>query len=297
MSPRARTALVAIAALIAFAVALAVIDRLTPQPSGPRSSSYATSPPGLAAYFDVLRRNGHRVRRLRTAIHDEQPPTGETLVVLDPSSMEPEESQAIGDWVRAGGRLLAGASGDVPWLDEVLADVPRWSPDGPLRRAPLLPVAETAGVQRVQTADGGAWHQLGSTLPVIGPADAPLVVTARAGRGTVVALADPSPLQNRRLAYADNAALGLALAGDRPVAFLETVHGYGVSRGFGGLPSRVKWTLLGLALTTLVALWSVGRRFGPAEDPETPPPPARAEYVDALAAALARTKPDKEDRP
>ena len=51
--------------LIAFVVALVVIDRLTPQPSGPRSSSYATSPPGLAAYFDVLRRSGHAVRRLR----------------------------------------------------------------------------------------------------------------------------------------------------------------------------------------------------------------------------------------
>jgi hypothetical protein len=297
MSPRARTALVAVAALIAFIVALIVIDRLTPQPSGPRSSSYATSPPGLAAYFDVLRRNGHPVRRLRTAIEDERPRTGETLVVMDPSAMEPKEAQAIADWVRAGGRLLAGASGDMPWLGEVLPDVPRWAPDGPVRRAPLLPVTETAGVRRVETADRGGWRRIGATLPVIGPADAPLVVTARAGRGTVVALADPSPLQNRRLAYADNAALGLALVAGRPVAFLETVHGYGVSRGFGGLPERVKWTLLGLALTLLVAVWAAGRRFGPAEEPETPLPPPRAEYVDALAAALARTKPDKEARP
>ena len=93
------------------------------------------------------------------------------------------------------------------------------------------PAAADSSPSPSASDDGGAWHELGSTLPVIGPADAPLVVTARAGRGTVVALADPSPLQNRRLAYADNAALGLALAGDRPVAFLETVHGYGVSRG------------------------------------------------------------------
>ena len=92
---------------------------------------------------------------------------------------------------------------------------------------------------------------------------------------------------------------GLALTGGarRRVAFLETVHGYGVSRGFGGLPTRVKWVLLGLALTTLVALWAAGRRFGPTEDPEEPPPPPRVEYVDALASALVRTKSDKEARP
>ena len=74
------------------------------------------------------------------------------------------------------------------------------------------------------------------------------------------------------------------------VAFLETVHGYGVSRGFGGLPTAVKWTLLGLLLTSLVAVWSAGRRFGPPEDPDTDPPPPRVEYVEALASALARTK-------
>ena len=92
---------------------------------------------------------------------------------------------------------------------------------------------------------------------------------------------------------------GLALTGGarKPVAFLETVHGYGASRGFGGLPTNVKWVLLGLALTTLVALWAAGRRFGPIEDADESLPPPRVEYVDALASALVRTKPDKEDRP
>ena len=107
-------------------------------------------------------------------------------------------------------------------------------------------------------------------------------------------LADTSPLSNEGLGAADNAAFGVALAGGTPVAFLETVHGYGVSRGFGGLPTEVKWTLLGLLLTSLVAVWAAGRRFGPPEDPDTDPPPPRVEYVEALAGSLARTKPDKE---
>ena len=141
----------------------------------------------------------------------------------------------------------------------------------------------------------GGWHSPGGALPAVGPAGAPLVVVARSGAGSVALLADASPLQNRGLGSADSAALGLGLAGDRPVAFLETVHGYGVSRGFSALPTRVKWSLLGLLAAGLLALWTAGRRLGPAEDDDTPPAPARIEYVDALAAALARTKAPQEE--
>jgi hypothetical protein len=56
----------------------------------------------------------------------------------------------------------------------------------------------------------------------------------------------------------------------------------------------VKWALLGLALTALVAVWSAGRRFGPPEDLDTEPPPPRVAYVDALAAALVRTQPERD---
>jgi hypothetical protein len=294
--PRARAAVVVIGGLVGFLVVLEVIDRLSPTPQGPRSSSYATAPAGLAAYASLLERAGHPVRRLRVPIAGRPPRMGETLVVLDPSVMEPGEERALGDWVRAGGRLVAGGSGDPTWLDEVLdEEVPRWGGDGPSRRPVLAPVLETAGVREVVSAGGGAWHELGAALPVIGPADAPLLVTARSGRGTVALLADASPLQNRRLAHADGAALGLALAGGarRPVAFLETVHGYGAARGIAGLPASVKWALIGLALTALVAVWAAGRRLGPPEDPEDPLPPPRVEYVDALAAALVRAKPEK----
>jgi hypothetical protein len=293
--PRVRLGLGVAAALVAFVVVLVIVDRLTPEPTGPASSSYATTPAGLAAYASVLARNGHPVRRVRTRVSDDAPPTDQTLVVLDPDVMEPEEARAIGDWVRAGGNLVAGGAGDASWLDEVLEDPPSWEGGGQRVRRTLVPIGITTGVESV-VADGGGWHELGGALPAIGPADGPLLVSARAGRGTVALLADATPLTNARLDQADGAALGLALAGgdQRTVAFLETVHGYGVSRGFGGLPTSVKWTLLGLALTALVAVWAAGRRFGPPEDPETEPPPPRTAYVDALAAALERAKPDKE---
>jgi hypothetical protein len=284
-----------VACLVAFGVVLAIVNALTPEPKGPRSSSYATSPAGLAAYADVLRRFGHPVRQVRTRVAEKAPGRNETLVVLDPDVMEPEEARAIGDWVRSGGRLVAGGSGDASWLDEVLDKPPVWRPGGGERRRTLVPVAETVGVTEVRALDGG-WHGLGASLPAIGPPADPLLVTARSGEGSVALLADAAPLQNASLDVADGAALGLALAGGprRPVAFLETVHGYGVARGFGGLPARVKWALIGLALTALVAIWAAGRRFGPPEDPDIDAPPPRVAYVDALAAALVRAKPEKE---
>jgi len=164
--------------LAAFIVLLIAIDRLSPAPEGPPSSSYATTPQGLAAYASVLRRSGHPVRQVRTRIADEAPPSDQTLVVLDPDVMEPEEARAIGAWVRAGGNLVAGGTGEAPWLDQVLADPPRWkSGDTRLRRT-LVPAGVTTDVDAV-VSTGGGWHELGRALPVIGPADGPLLVTTR----------------------------------------------------------------------------------------------------------------------
>jgi hypothetical protein len=116
--------------VLLFAIVLLVVDRFTQEPKGPPSSSYATTPRGLAAYASVLQRSGHPVRRLRTRISDDAPPTDQTLVVLDPDVMEPEEARAIGDWVRSGGRLVAGGAGDASWLDEVLSSPPTWEDGG-----------------------------------------------------------------------------------------------------------------------------------------------------------------------
>lgn len=288
---RNRTTLVLLGLLAGFIVVLVAIDRLSPAPEGPPGSSYATTPQGLAAYASLLDRAGRPVRRLRTPIAEREPRDGETLVIIEPDVMEPEEADAIRAWVEGGGRLVLGASAGVAFVEQLLSDPPRWTGEETRKREALIPLA---GVREVESFDGTGFAEVGANLPMLGPAEAPMAVLARAGRGHVILLADTSPVSNRALARADNAALALALAGDGPVAFLETVHGYGVSRGFGGLPASVRWTLLGLALTSLVALWAAGKRFGEPEDEDSEPPPPRVEYVDALAGSLARAKPEKE---
>lgn len=291
MSSRRGTTFVLLALLAGFIVVLVVIDRVSPAPEGPPSSSYATTPFGAAAYASLLDRAGIAVRQVRTPIADREPRAGETLVILDPDVMEPEEADAIRAWVEGGGRLVLGASSEVGWLEQLLDEPPLWVSSEGREREPLVPLAD---VRTVVALDGSGFEALGPLLPVLGPADTPMAAVATLGAGKVTLLADSSPLTNRGLARADNAAFALSLADGAPVAFLETVHGYGVSRGFGGLPASVKWTLLGLALTSLVALWAAGKRFGDPEDEDSEPPPPRVEYVDALAGSLARAKPEKE---
>jgi hypothetical protein len=118
------------------------------------------------------------------------------------------------------------------------------------------------------------------------------VAVSRLGRGRVYLLADSSPLQNRLLGRADNAALGLALAGTpaRPVAFLESYHGYGRSSGLSALPLAWKLLLGGLGLAALVYMVARGRRFGPPEPEGRELPPPRREYVDALAVSIGRSR-------
>ena len=122
--------------------------------------------------------------------------------------------------------------------------------------------------------------------------DENLVAVRRAGRGTVVFLADSSPLQHRLLGTADDAAIGLALAGPRhrPVEFLESYHGYGTGTGLSALPLSWKLLLSGLGLAALVYMVARGRRFGPPEPEGRSLPPPRRDYVDSLAAVVARSK-------
>ena len=201
-------------ALVAlFAVAVVAIDRLAPTPGGPEGSSYATAAEGAAAYAELLRRDGRAVRRVREPLAEAAPDPGSTLVVLDPERMERDEARAIGRFVRAGGRLVAGGA-LVRWLGAVLPEAPAWAPAAPGRATVVAPVPETAGVGSVAFDEGGRWADLGGALPVLATPGGPVAAVARSGRGRVVLLADAEPLLNRGLPRADDAAFALAVAGE-----------------------------------------------------------------------------------
>jgi uncharacterized protein DUF4350 len=287
-----RRGLVVAAVVVAAAlVILALIRQVSPGPSGPTGSSYATAATGVSAYAELLTRSGHPVTRLRAAPAQARLRPSATLVMLDPKILVGADVDALRRFVAAGGTLIAGSPDPSGWLARLMTDPPVWQSGGPPVDDATLAVPETVSVGSVVTNGAGEWSDPRSSLVVVGRVDGSLLTVATVGAGRLELLADSSPLSNDLLAHADNAALGVDLAGapGRPVVFEEGVHGYGSGNGLAALPVRWKWLLAGLLLAALVAVGARIRRLGPPDPPAAVTLPPRRAHVDALAGALART--------
>lgn len=267
------------------------LERYLNEPEGPLGSSFSTAPEGLGAYAELLRGEGHPIARLREAPAVARLDPRDTVVVIEPEGLSAGDARALGRFVRAGGRLLAGGREPDAWLEALLERRPSWDERGEATARPLAPAPEVAGVSLVGAAGEGSWRARGDTVAVLGRADRSLLTVADRGRGRIALLADTSPLHNRRLASADNAALGLALAGRAPrrVVFAESVHGFGRT-GLAALPDRWRWALGGLAAAALVLMAAKARRLGPPQRSARELAPPRSDYAYALAGALARTQ-------
>ena len=284
-STEGRAALGIAAVAVALIAVTVVLDALVPSPGGPRSSSFATASDGIAAWADLARRSGREVRALRERVSDATLPAGGTVVVLDPEDFTGGQARALRRFAEGGGRVVAGGRNPGPWTEE-LAPGLEWERGGEETARVLAATPETDDASELRTAAEGHWAEIAGTRAVAASADGPIVVV----EGRIALVADPSPLQNRLLAEADNAALALALAGPGPITFVESVHGYGAETGLAALPDRLQWALILLGLSGLLLIAARWPRLGPPEPPEEPLFPPRREYVDALAATLARSR-------
>ena len=111
LSPRLAWSALALSVLLAFAVIGALFAAFAPTPSGPALSSYATTPDGLAAWAELLARDGHSVTQLRRPLASTRLPADGTLVILGGSQMlSPADSRALTRFVSAGGWLVTGGT-------------------------------------------------------------------------------------------------------------------------------------------------------------------------------------------
>ncbi len=298
LAPWARWTVGIVVAVVVLNVGLTILRGIYGGPQGEPSSSYATSPEGIAGYAELLARNGHPVVPLRGSLDDVLPDDG-VVVVLDPEAITPSEVTALADWAAAGGRLVIGGRPEL-WMEGLTRETPpTWSPAGVMNAQPLAEVPAMRNVSTIGGEGSGSWEDPGPALPVAGLAAQParnLVAIMSIGSGSAVLLADTSVLHNRYLATHDNALFALNLAGPTgtPVYFAEGVHGYGTETGLMAIPFRWKLVLIGLGLAAAVWMIAVGRRVGPPEAEARDLPPPRRAYVEALTTTLARTKkPDE----
>jgi hypothetical protein len=278
-------ALIVVVNLLASGLDHAVSDS---EPSGVTGSSYATNADGLAAYATLLTRFDHPVVEQRGPLRNASLDPSTTVVVVEPTDITTADEDALLDFVSAGGRLVIG--GTNPYYVKNLRDhPPRWSATGVGEWDQVDP--SLGGAQSIESQGTGSWTSTGSGRALVGGPQESLLTTDHVGQGDILMLADASPLANQYLARADNAALGLALAGPagRKVVFAEGAHGYGQTRGIAAIPRQWKAALLVLLLAILVLVWSRARRFGPPDRAARELPPARSEYVRALSTTLERT--------
>ncbi|MGO8876488.1 MAG: DUF4350 domain-containing protein [Acidimicrobiales bacterium] len=297
LSWRWRLVLIICAAIIVLYFAGSLVNGVYQPPSTTptgTSSSVDTSAAGTEGMARLLAARGHSVQSLTAPLSSTALPTSGTLFVLDPVSSVTPSLPALEAYLGNGGRLVLGGQIPTSTLQALLGTTPApvWqaSPSG--NASPVEHTSSDAGVSTVLGGPSGSWRVPATPhLSVLlqGPGG-PLAVDASVGRGTLLLLASTAPLQNSRLAQADDAAFAIDLAGPakEPTAFDEYDHGLGRSgTGLAGLPTHWK-VALGLALlAALVWMWSAARRFGPPQRAERELIPPRVAHVDAMAALLA----------
>lgn len=284
LSARARRVWTVAAALVAVFVLMALLNTLGRAPGGPSLSANSTGGDGLAAWDALLDGNGHRTSQLRADLDRADLVTSQTVVAIG-QAFTRREKAALRRFVAGGGVLVIGDVEAETTLHMFGDRTAQWEPFG----ASVARVGTEGlsvrgpGFASWRASKGHALAQGGTRV---------VAVQVAYGQGSVIALADPSPVTNAWLDRGDNAWFAVHLVGrdGRGVAFAEHGHGYGTTSGFGALPARWKTAFWFAGIAALVGAWAAGKRLGPADPVVDAAPPERARYVYAVASTLARTR-------
>jgi hypothetical protein len=294
----------------AFRAALAVaglvlVAVLTRPPQAPALDTYSASDTrsgGYAAWEALLQREGVAVERFeRRPI--ELDGTIDTLIDAygtappAPDIRLDADTRALGDWVRAGGRLLL--LGDTPALaaqERRLLRRPVWRDSRRTGGALDAPAFGNALARLATFSDRRFMRDgMAGTRPLVADRGGPFVVRVRLGRGAIVYVSDPRMFANAALARDDNARLAYLLARPRGrgriVAFDEALHGALIGRSWiATLSVPVRVGLAGAGLVILIALAGGALRLGPPVALRAAREPASDEFIAAFAALYRRAR-------
>lgn len=249
----------------------------------PAGSSWAQSPEGLSAIYAVLDHQGSA--RRWTLPLDRLDGTVARLVVWNVDSLEPDEVEALEDWVAEGGTALLG--GRLAGLGGSVRPAVRGS------ARPVAAHPATAGIQSVSVGGGRFRDAPPERLVHLKDEQGrPVLVSWRVGRGRIFWSADTEWLSNARIGEAQNLELALQVLlppDGGQVAFDEYHHGFTSPTHWWQI-LRESLQAFGLLLAAAVALlfWSYGARFGSPLPAPDRPPRAAVEYVHSMSRLYRR---------
>ena len=118
-----RQTVISVAALVAVVALSTQVVQTTiggGSPSGPSSSSFATTPAGMAAYASLIRDAGGTVAQRRIGFSEGTPVSpGATLLLLDVDVLDDSEVFAVRRFLDDGGRVVAGGITGTSWINQV----------------------------------------------------------------------------------------------------------------------------------------------------------------------------------
>ncbi len=197
-----------VAVAVAVAAGLLGVAMLGGRPDGgPPLDPRSDEPLGTSALVALLSRLDARVE-LSAGLPDEQ---DDVALVLD-DRLDPEQSERVLAWVRAGGTLVVTdpASGLAPptlgGLEAALADAPGRG---------VCTIRALDEVAAVDTGTATRFDTDGATGSCFGSRDFAFVVARALGEGTVVAVGGAAFATNERLDRDDNAVLAAAVLAPR----------------------------------------------------------------------------------
>jgi len=266
-----------------------------------RPTTYSATSGGYKALYLWIRDMGIPFRRWERPFGQLNRGASVVFMVMPEIAVGSGEMRGLDQWVRQGGTLVMAILPPHPLLEHfgIQGDKSRSRHQGPQPEDRVLyqPGPYTRGVQRILTK----WHRrILAERPevVIHARDryGGLLAVSPWGKGRVIALADPSILDNESLRKGDHARLAMNLLflhrGAGLLLVDEYHHGYGrASSVLGHLAgSKALAPLLQVCLLLLVLWASAGRRFGLARPVIKRERRSSMEYVRAMARIYQRAR-------
>jgi len=286
------------------------------------SSTYSTHPKGCKALYLLLENLQLPVDRFRQPFRGLGNAEG-ALIVIDPHTVpfEREDVAKLEEWVKKGNRLVVfqgsprgsrEKTGKDKAHDEVSGSGSRTDGSSLARRFGLrvrdtkadgrsacaVSTPQLEQVQVLDVSDATRWEKPPEGWDIlVADAAGPLVVAKRLARGEILAIADPTIVQNRFLGEAQNARLVIALVGRdrerRTIFFDEYHHGHMFQESFWHYTaaSVFAWILLQSAVGLMLFIYSRrAAQAGRFQSLASPSGRSSVEYVDSMANVLSSCK-------
>jgi hypothetical protein len=284
LAPEDRRVVIGLGFLFGAALLLAGYMVGTDAGGGASPSSYSAGNDGSKAAFLLLQQMGYAPNRWSDSpVNISTTALNSTLVLVDPQSTDGRAIDAVRNFVKNGGHVLATGSGPMTFFPDrrIRSGMPhfKWK-----EYSPLAPSDLTRGIDSIELApkfyfdkDGEAPFGEGDEIPI---------TRFSYGKGEVIWWSSLDPLSNSGIREKNNAQLLLNCLGPpatRSILWDEYFHQDGKTVIDSVIESPLRWGLLQILLVGILACLTYSRRFGPVRHSIATSRLAPMEFVETLA--------------